>query len=321
MLSFDMIKSENALVMLKDLKEGKIGHAYLIVSEDGEARKALFFKFALSVFCKTSCGECPSCKQILSGNHIGIKIFDGKDRMKVKDATDITNDTRILPILGDRKLYFIDNAHLLDPRVQNKLLKTLEEPPSYVTIVLASCNESGLLSTIRSRSKAIYIEPFTSKEIYQELMESGIDNSIAEAAAVYSMGNYEKALLFSSDSVYKEIYEDTFQMLIKLKNSSQIAEFMYKDIFSKEKINYTLDVLEIFLSDILKISAKSGLDKHTLNKDYDLNNISKGFTPSAVSEALNSINQGRKMLKFNVNALSVAEKILFDLLEAKYKWQ
>jgi DNA polymerase III delta prime subunit len=307
--------------LLADQKSGAFGHAYLIISEDDQVRKAVFKKISLAVFCPTSCGECAHCKKILSNNHINIRVLDGKNRIKVAEINELIENTHILPIDGDKKLYFIDNAELLDPRVQNKLLKTYEEPPSYVTIFLGSANESGLLSTIKSRGKRIYIEPFSAIAVYDELVESGFDEILSQEAASYSAGSMEKALLFVNDERYKNVYEETFNTMMSLKNSSQIIDHLYKDIFSKDNIRLTLDFMEIFLSDIIKIITKSNLEKSTLNRDYDLNKLSKGLTLAGVSMALNAINDARKRLNFNVSALSVAEKVMFDILEAKYKWQ
>jgi DNA polymerase-3 subunit delta' len=306
--------------LLKDVQNGNLNHAYLIVSEDGFARECLFTKIALAVFCNTSCGQCPSCKQILSNNNINVHTYDGK-KVNVAKIKEITDDIHILPVGNDKKLYFINNAQNLDPRVQNKLLKSLEEPPMYVTIFLGVDNELGLLNTIKSRSKKVYIEPININEIYNDLLDKGIDDAMASLAATYSMGNYEKALAFADDTRYQTIYEETFLTLTNLKNSSQIVDYLYKDIFNKDNISLTLDFMEIFLNDILKICSGSKTELNTLNRDYDLKALAKGFTPTGVSMALLAINDGRKKLNFYINATSVAEKILFDILEAKYKWQ
>ncbi|HKL73875.1 MAG TPA: hypothetical protein VJ903_03170 [Clostridia bacterium] len=307
--------------LLSDLKRNALNHAYLIVSEDGDARKALFTKISLAIFCPTSCGECASCKQVLTKNHINIRILDGNDKIKVSEINELTDDTHILPIGDDKKLYFIDNAELLDPRVQNKLLKTFEEPPSFVTMFLGVGNESGLLSTIKSRGKRIFIEPLSVSAVYNELVELGFSPEVSQEAASYSMGNFEKAVAFAGNERYKKVYEETFDTLISLKNSSQIIDHLYKDIFNKENIGLTLDFLEIFLSDIVKIITKSNAEKFILNRDYDLNQLAKGFSCAGVTMALNAINEGRKKLAFNISAVSVAEKVMFDILEAKYKWQ
>lgn len=321
-MSFSPIKKTAAYQsLMRDLSGAGLNHAYLTVSEDGEARKDLFIQIALNVFCPSSCGQCPACKQILSGNHLNARFVDGRSKLKVKDMENIVDDIGIMPVNDSRKLYFIDNAQLLDPRVQNKFLKTYEEPPSYATVFLGASNEAGLLSTVKSRAKTLYIEPYGSSDIFASITALGYSAEIAELAAAYSMGNLEKALRFSSDEKYKTLYEQTFVVLASIKNSSQVADYLFNDIFSKENISVTLDFLEIFITDILKISTGGVLKKYTVNKDYDLNRLAKGFTPAGAAMALSAINEGRKKLAFNVNSVSVAEKILFDILEARYKWQ
>ncbi|MFA6866907.1 MAG: hypothetical protein WCR54_05260 [Clostridia bacterium] len=305
--------------LLNDISNGHLVHAYIFISDDQEIRQALFMKMALAIYCADNNTSCHS--QIINHNHVDIRYYDADTKLKIDDIEAIIEDTHILPVASNHKLYFIDNADKLDKRYQNKLLKTFEEPPKYVSIVLGVNNETSLLSTIKSRGKKLYIDGLNPADIYAELVKKGIDSDLAKLASGYSRGNYKKALDFASNENYKEIYEQTLLTFRTLKNSKQIIDHLYLNIFNKENISLTLDFLELFLSDILKISTKSNLPKYTLIDDKILEELAKEYSATSAYMAIEAINNGRAKLNSNISLISVTEKILFDILEAKYKWQ
>ena len=92
-------------------------------------------------------------------------------------------------------------------------------------------------------------------------------------------------------------------------------------MFNKENLPISLDILEVILNDVMRLISASGTPLSSHNRDYDLAQIGKGFSPGGVSMALLSLNKARKMLAFYVSAAGIADTILFEILEAKYKWQ
>lgn len=318
---FDLLKNTPSYLMLKKDRDNKtLGHAYLVVSEDSLARKNFLTLAALTVICKNTCAECASCSRILNGIHVDVKTYDGA-KMSVKDINSLVDDTQTRSIEGGKKLYLVDNAEGLSAAAQNKLLKTYEEPGEDIVIFLAAANESSILTTIRSRAKILYIPPFPSKDIVNMLLQNGFDRDNAEVAAAYAQGSLERAERMSGEEGYKQAFVETLEVLSTLKNSKQLVDYIFLPVFSKENIDLTLDFLEIILSDILILVSGADIELKTAHRDYDLRQIQKDFTPAGAAMALLAISEGRKMLHFNINATSVAEKILFDILEARYKWQ
>lgn len=318
---FDLLKGTPSYLLLKKDRDNKtLSHAYLVVSEDSLARKNFLTLAAISIICQNACMECGACSRILKGIHIDVKTYDGS-KMSVKDVNVLVDDTQTLSIEGGKKLYLIDNAEGLSAAAQNKMLKTYEEPGEDVIIILAASNESSILTTIRSRAKILYIPPFPSKEIIKMLIENGCESDNAEVAAAYAQGSLERAERMSGEKGYKQAFVDALEVLSTLKNSKQLADYIFLPVFSKENIELTLDFMEIILSDILILTSGANVELKTAHRDYDLQQIQKDFTPGGAAMALLALSEGRKMLHFNINATSVAEKILFDILEARYKWQ
>jgi len=322
-VTFDLtaaVKKRSAYRTFSADCDGNLGHAYLVYCGDEVLRKEFLTVAAKRIFCKSACGECAICRAIDEGNYLDVAYFDGAE-MKVADVNDLTENASVRPVAGDKKVYLVDNADKLSPQAQNKLLKTYEEPPAYVVIILGASNESGVLSTIKSRAKKLYPEEFSAAEVVSYLVANGAEQKDAVTAAAIADGNLKKAEDFLSDPKISGLYERCFSMMLDLQNSSQIVDWLYTDLFSKENIGTTFDFLETILSDVMKKTAGSPAPLKNVGRDFDLAEIAKKFSPQSASAALYAINEGRKKLYFNVGALSVAEGVLFDVLEARYKWQ
>lgn len=300
--------------------DSKLGHAYLLISEDGISRAAFLSLAAKRAFCKNICGECEVCRAIDEGTYPDVYFLNGAE-MKVRDMTAMTENAAVKPVVGEKKIYLIDNAGKLSPQAQNKLLKTYEEPPYYVTVILAAADENGLLNTIKSRAKKIYLENLSAAQTAEILIDEGADKTQAEIAAAVSAGNLERAEQFLLKEGYAALYDRCFEMFAGLNSSSSIVDYLYSELFTKENILITLDFMEIILCDVMKIASKSGAVLQNSGREYDLRLIAEKFTAQSAAMSLYAVNEGRKKLNFNINSASCAEGILFDILEARYKWQ
>ena len=192
---FAPLKNSRAFALLKkDLKEG-LGHAYMIVSPDDDTVDEFFALVGMAIFCGTHepCMTCAECRKILNGNNPDVfHLNEKRDKIKVEDLQKFLSNVNIKPI-GERKLYFVHRADLMNAQAQNKLLKTLEEPPADVTIFLGVGNEAGMLETVKSRARTVYLDSFDEKTLYDFLVSLGINSSTAAIAASCSEGQLGKA--------------------------------------------------------------------------------------------------------------------------------
>ena len=145
--------------IVNGVHEKKLSHAYLVVSEDTVAVDVFFEQIAYAVFCSAGgCGECAECARIRTSNHADVHFLrpqDGKKQISVQDVERMVEDCYNASFTGGYKLYFVPNADKMNAQAQNKLLKTLEEPPKNVVFFLGIGNERILLNTIRSRTKKV----------------------------------------------------------------------------------------------------------------------------------------------------------------------
>ncbi len=320
----DLIQqSSEYQAIINSISNGTISHAYLLIGQDTETRLQYTKLISIACLCKdNSCFICPTCQKILSDSHLDIKYFNQDGKMKVKDAEQLIEDTYIRGWESTRKLYFIENANALSPLVQNKLLKVYEEPPAGVSIFMLCNSELGVLQTISSRAEKIYVPLFSTKQVYAELVADGVENKLAETASVFSGGMFDLAHKFVENTQYTEIYDMAFDILLNCKKSNHIVNHINSSAFSKENIQTTLDFFEIILRDVLSMVVSGNNAKlATINRDYDLKAIADGYSAGGISTAILVLAESRKMLLSYVSATSVAEKTLFNILEAKYKWQ
>lgn len=318
----------------KDMSADKISHAYLFLGEDALARREYMRLFASTVLCsRGGCGECDTCDKIYNDSHLSVHYhnFDGK--MNVKEAESLIEESyKSSWEAGDdysdthsggrgKKIYFIDNAERLNPAVQNKLLKVFEEPPKDVIIALFARSSYGILQTLKSRAKLNYLPTFTAEEIHNALVSEGYPRAQAEIASALSGGSFEKAYAFVQDENYYNQYSECFEVLKNCKKSTMVVEYINKPLFSKDNIRRTLEFFEIILRDVAVKVSGAKVPYVTRNRDYDISLIAEGFTTASVAMAILEVNKGEAMLDSYISNVSVAERVLFKILEAKYKWQ
>lgn len=140
------------------LDSNKLSHAYLFSGLRGSGKTSTARIFAKALLCEKGiganpCGECEHCVQALEGRHMDIIEMDAASNRRIDDIRDLVEQTRYAPTLGRFKVFIIDEVHMLTKEAFNALLKTLEEPPSYVKFLLATTDPLKLPPTILSRTQ------------------------------------------------------------------------------------------------------------------------------------------------------------------------
>lgn len=313
-------KSDTYTLIKKDIDDGMLSHAYMIISPDEETVKDLFTLIACAVYCKNNaCLECKECNKVLHYNHADIKyINELGQNIKVEDIKTLIEDTYIKPFESDKKLYFIYSADKMNTASQNKLLKTLEEPPKSVTIFLGVNKESAMLDTIKSRVRKLYLDRFSEEIIYEEILELTSNEKKAQIAAVCSDGMLGRARKIAENENYESVYDETLAILDKMKKSSDIASVLDNQIFSGDRLPVFLDTLSLIMRDMLasKINPELILSKH--RKD-SITALADEYSELALSKIIYLINEERKKLNFHVSGSAIVENLMFGILEVKYK--
>ncbi len=176
---FDDVKGQDHIVttLKNQIKSDRIGHAYLFCGTRGTGKTSVAKILARAVNCEnpvdgSPCGQCPTCKAIESGAAMGNVIeIDAASNNGVDNIREIIDEISYSPTMGRYKVYIIDEVHMLSTGAFNALLKSLEEPPSYVIFVLATTEVQKIPITILSRCQRYDFHRITIDTIAERLKE------------------------------------------------------------------------------------------------------------------------------------------------------
>ena len=156
--SFEEVRGQDHIVktLKNQINSGRIGHAYLFCGTRGTGKTSIAKIFARAVNCEhpvdgSPCGECSMCRQIAEGASLNVVEIDAASNNGVENIRDIREQVQSPPTDGRYRVYIIDEVHMLSIGAFNALLKTLEEPPSYVIFILATTEVHKIPITILSR--------------------------------------------------------------------------------------------------------------------------------------------------------------------------
>lgn len=156
--SFEEVRGQDHIVktLKNQINSGRIGHAYLFCGTRGTGKTSIAKIFARAVNCEhpvdgSPCGECSMCRQIAEGASLNVVEIDAASNNGVENIRDIREQVQYPPTDGRYRVYIIDEVHMLSIGAFNALLKTLEEPPSYVIFILATTEVHRIPITILSR--------------------------------------------------------------------------------------------------------------------------------------------------------------------------
>jgi DNA polymerase-3 subunit gamma/tau len=175
---FEDVKGQDHIVttLKNQIKSDRVGHAYLFCGTRGTGKTSVAKILARAVNCEhpvdgSPCGECEMCKEIAAGNSMNVIEIDAASNNGVDNVREIIDEVSYSPTKGKKKVYIIDEVHMLSTGAFNALLKTLEEPPSYVMFILATTEVQKLPITILSRCQRYDFHRITIDTIEARLRE------------------------------------------------------------------------------------------------------------------------------------------------------
>ena len=330
-MTFSDIIGQDELVwhLQNALASQKISHAYMIEGERHAGKMMLAEAFAASLLCEKKgvepCGQCLSCRQANSHNNPDIRyvIHERPNLISVDEIrTQVNRDVYMRPYAGTHKVYIIDEAEKMNEAAQNALLKTIEEPPDYVVILLLSANAESFLDTIRSRCVILPLRPVPDEKIRAHLMlKLGIPDYRADVAAAFAQGNVGKAELIAADEEFNELRADAVGILNRLKSvpsyemMEEVEEIEKK---YKSRAEEYLDLLVFWFRDVLLYKSVGEQAKLIYRDDIYLAQIKRYANTldyANINEIFAALDEARRRYSANVSFRLVMELLFLTIKE------
>ena len=256
----DVIGQEHIVRTLKNqIENNNVGHAYLFCGTRGTGKTSTAKIFSRAVNCTNlhndePCNECENCREILEDKTMDVVEIDAASNNSVDDIRELRENVKYSPAKSKYKVYIIDEVHMLSQGAFNALLKTLEEPPSYVIFILATTEPHKIPATILSRCQRFDFKRVTVKDISSRMRyiceKEGIeaDEKALNLIARNSQGALRDALSILDQCISFEGNKISYNDVIELLGSVNIEQlFDLAESIIKENTKKSLQILNDFI--------------------------------------------------------------------------
>ncbi|HEY3281923.1 MAG TPA: DNA polymerase III subunit delta' [Armatimonadota bacterium] len=357
-MSFDRIQGQNQAVeqLRAALATGRVSHAYLFHGPEGTGRRLAAQELAKAINCEAplgdrgtdACDECLSCRRMAHGTHPDFHVLEmgskGGENVGIEQVRQLVSDVSLRPTAGRRKVYVVPSAHRFSPPAFHTILKTLEEPPPYVTLILIVPELSEILPTVISRCQLVRFVPLPREIIERLLMEQGVEPTMASEAAAICGGSLSRALTLARSPEALERRRELFGVLREalrapLPQALRLAEDLQRlstppktkgaakseeeDGAEASEATQTPKSLLLELLDETAgwyrdlLALRSGAPLRLLgNPDYEakLEKLAEGVGEAYLVEALELIQTARHAIDRNANPRVTLEVLLMELI-------
>ncbi len=319
----------------RSLMANRSAHAYLISGAEGIGKARLALRLAQALNCETGhgippCLECRTCRRIQRGNYPDVRIASMETQaanqktgdtarqrdLKIDTIRAWQNDISLRPYEGRRRVFILHDAERLNEEASNAMLKTLEEPPPYATIILVA-STANLLPTIVSRCQPLRLRPLPRHQVAQALLDqASLDHDRAHLIAAWSNGRIGWALRIAADPDQIAERQQRLEELLDMQQQPHHRTFQWAEARSKEYrsgdqhiVLEWLDLWQSWWHDLLLVAAGAPENIINLDRRNQLEQNARRHTLTDIYHFVKRISDAGQQLRENVNPQLVFENL------------
>ena len=322
-LKFSQIHGQPGVLgeLSRSFQAGSVVHAFLIHGDEGCGKKTLAQTMSIALHCtgegEKPCLECGPCRRMLMGVHPDhIEVASDSSVISVKMVRDLIDRLTEKPYEGGWRTVIIHDAEKMNEAAQNALLKTLEEPDGRTAFFLLTAHPEGLLATIRSRCRPVFMPRLSEEIIASELIGRGMSEGRARYAARLSQGVMGRAIaLCREDDPYFAWRDEAVKLMQTLRRKDDVprAASAWNEKRKPEDCQAFLDALETVLRDVMRV--QSGLAPFDGQIQEALEEMAGHFTIDRIACIMEEAVRVRKRLGAHVQWRSAWTPLLLKIVE------
>lgn len=246
-------------ILKKSIRNKTVSHSFLFEGEEGIGKKLVAYIFSKTLLCQEGqdepCNQCDSCIRFDRGNHPDFFVIEPeKNLIRKAEIEGLVGQMTTAPYESKRKIFIINDSHTMNMESTNALLKTLEEPPDFVNIILISSSPNKLLTTILSRVHNIKFFPLKPGEVEKILRKNyQLSEKEARFIANFTRGAMGRSVELAEDEDFFKRREELISILDYLIRGDKTRAFSTIDFFNdnKDRIDEILDMMIYWFRDLM----------------------------------------------------------------------
>jgi len=310
-----------AVDLLKSaLASERVAHAYLLTGPPQIGKRSLALNFGQALNCldeEKPCGQCLACSKIAHGSHPDVQVIEGeRGTLKIDQMRTLRHEAALSPLEGRWKIYIIRQMEQATAEAANCLLKTLEEPPAHVILMLTASEAEALLPTIVSRCQVLNLRPLATETVQSSLQERwGVDAERARLLARLSGGRLGWAVAASQNDAILASRERHLDEMMELMGQGRVERLEYAQQLSRNP-EAAPELLHLWLSwwrDLLLTTSGSSAGIINIDREDTLRAQAQRYSLGQVRDFVEALRAAAWRLERNANTRLTLEVLMLSL--------